>query len=181
MAAERPQLRLGFTRFDHLAAPCPISGYGLRTFHPGDEEAWIGLLSSGDFGMWDRPRMDRMLAGERAPLPLQGIFFATCGDQLVATACVFLHPGESGDVPELGWVVVDPEHRGHGLGRQVCLAALGFVRELGHDYVYLLTEDFRLPAMAMYLRLGFEPEMIDPGSPAQWEALRRQLSGEERR
>jgi mycothiol synthase len=176
MSASLSQLRMGFTRFDELAGPEPVPGYGLRTFRPGDEDAWVTLLSTGDFGAWDRPRLDRMLAGERAPLPPAGIFFATRDDIPVGTACTFLHQGEDGDVPELGWVVVHSRHRGHGLGLQVCRAVLGFVRELGHGYAFLLTEDFRLPAIRTYLRLGFEPEMVDPTHPGRWEALRRAVA-----
>ena len=173
MSGSLTQLRMCFRRFDNLIMPQPVPGYDLRTFRPGDEGAWIALLSTGDFGIWDRPRLDRMLAGERAPIPLAGVFFVTLEDQPVGTACTFLHPGENGDIPELGWVVVYPIHRGHGLGQQVCGATLGFIRDLSHNYAYLLTEDFRLPAIKMYLRLGFEPEMADPSHPGQWEALRK--------
>lgn len=177
MPGGRTQLRMGFTLFDALPAPRPASGYGLRTYRPGDEEPWIGILSTGDFGAWDRPRLDRMLAGERAPLPRDGIVFTTWEDRPVGTACVFLHPGEGGDVAELGWVAVHPAHRGRGLGFAVCRAALGFARDAGHGYAYLLTEDFRLSAIGMYLRLGFEPEMTDPSHPARWAAIRRALGG----
>ena len=177
MPDSEAQLRMGYTRFDALPAPQPVRGYGLRSFLPGDEDAWVSILRTGDFGEWDRPRLDRMLAGARAPLPPEGIFFATRGDRPVGTACVFLQPGEGGDVPELGWVAVHPAHRGRGLGLEVCLAALGFVRGLGRRYAYLGTEDFRLPAIRTYLRLGFEPEMVDPSHPARWEALRRALVG----
>jgi mycothiol synthase len=75
---------------------------------------------------------------------------------------MFLHPGENGDIPELGWVMVYPIHRRRGLGQQVCGAAIGLIRDSGHNYAYFLTVDFRLPAIKMYLRLGFEPEMADP-------------------
>jgi len=177
MPDAQSQLRMGFTQFDSLRAPELPPGYGLRTFRPGDEEPWIALLATGDFGEWDRPRLDRLLSGERAPLPLDGVFFATRGEQIVGAACVFLHLGESGDVPELGWVAVHPAHRGHGLGLQVCRAALRFIRDRGHGYAYLLTEEFRLPAIKTYLRLGFEPEMLDATQPARWEALRRVLAG----
>jgi mycothiol synthase len=128
-------------------------------------------LSTGEFGTWDRARLDGMLAGDRAPMPLDGIFFATQGDRPVGAACAFLHEGERGDVAELGWVVVHPSHRGLGLGLQVCRAVLCFVPDVGHRCIYLLTEDFRLPAIRIYLRLGFEPEMADPSRPAWWTAL----------
>ena len=152
-----PQLRMGFTRFAELEQPQPRRGVGLRTFRSGDEDAWIDLLNTGDFGYWDRNRLDAMLEGERALLPRDGVFFATRDGRPVGCACVFLHQDTDTVVPELGWVVVHPAHRAHGLGSLVCRAALCFIRELGHQYVYLKTEDFRVPAIHMYLRLGFEP------------------------
>ncbi len=177
MQVSRQQLRMRFTRFDELAPPRPAPGYGLRRFRPGDEDAWIALLATGEFGAWDRPRLERMLDGERAPMPRGGTFFATREDRPVGAACAFLHREREAVVPEIGWVVVHPEHRGHGLGSQVCRAVLGFIRGLGHGYAFLLTEDFRLPAIETYLRLGFEAEMVGADHPERWAALRVALAG----
>jgi uncharacterized protein (DUF952 family)/GNAT superfamily N-acetyltransferase len=170
------QLRMGFTRFDELPPPLPPPCFELRTYRPGDEDAWLELLSSGYFGPWDRARLDRMLAGGRAPMPLEGVFFVTAGDLPVGTACTFLHPGQAGAIPELGWVAVNPAHRGQGLGRLACLAVLNYVKKLGFRYIYLLTEDFRLPALKIYLELGFEPEYQDSSQPERWQALRRVIA-----
>lgn len=167
------QLRMGFTHFSTLTPPEHVPGYELRRFRPGDEDAWVALLATGDFGTWDRPRLDAMLAGERAPMPLAGIFFATYHDQPVGAACTFLPRDAHGELAEVGWVVVHPDHRGHGLGLQLCRAVLQYVRQLGHCYAFLQTEDFRVPAIKTYLRLGFEPEMSDPGHPAWWAAFLR--------
>jgi mycothiol synthase len=176
MSGEPPQLRMGFRRFDRLARPQATPGYGLRTFRPGDEDAWIAILQAGELGVWDRPRLAEMVRGERAALPVAGIFFMTRNDRPVGTACTLLHPTEGGSVAELGWVGVAPEHRGHGLGLQVCRAVLGFIGGLGHDYAYLLTDDFRLPAIKTYLRLGFEPEIVDTSHPGRWAALHQALA-----
>jgi hypothetical protein len=46
----------------------------------GDEAAWINILNTGDIGTWDRHCLDQMLAGERAPLPLDSIVFSTEAD-----------------------------------------------------------------------------------------------------
>lgn len=120
-----------------------------------------------------------MLAGGGGKLPLEGIFFATRDDQPVGAACVFLYPGEGGTTAELGWVVAHPLHRGSGLGMLACRAVLSFVRDLRFPYAYLMTEDYRLPAIAMYLCLGFEPEIVDPSHLAWWAALRQTMTGEE--
>ena len=173
MAAEPSQLRMLFTRFNALEPPSLPPGYALRTYRPGDEDAWLAILNTGDFGVWDRDRLDRMLAGERAPLPREAIFFATRDDVPVGTACVFQGPLESGEVGELGWVAVHPDHRGRGLGLAICRAALTFVRDRGLHYCYLGTEDFRLAAIKTYLQLGFQPEILDPTQSARWAALRR--------
>jgi mycothiol synthase len=169
--ASVPQLRMGYRGLATLQAPRLPPGYDLRTFQPGDEEAWIALLNTGDFGEWDRVRLDRMLAGERASIPHDGIFFATHQGQSVGAACTFLYP----DAAELGWVVVHPDHRGYGLSLQLCRAVLAFSQARGYDYVYLKTEDFRLAAIKTYLRVGFEPEMVDPAHPAWWAAARHAL------
>jgi mycothiol synthase len=177
MSNEAPQLRMGFTRFAELEPPQLSAGYVLRTYRPGDEEAWLEMLSAGEFGVWDRSRLDRLLAGERAPMPREGIFFITQQDRPVGTASTFLYDGERGEHSELGWVAVHPMHRARGLALQACRAMLAFARDLGHAYTFLKTEEFRLAAIKTYLRLGFEPEMTDPRSPAQWETLRSVLAG----
>jgi len=168
---------MGYTRFSQLTEPRVLPDYDLRLFRPGDENAWITILNTGDFGVWDHSRLRRMLAGERAPLPLEGIYFITKNNQPVGTTCVFLHTSARGATPELGWVAVLPSQRGLGLGLSLCQAALCFVRDRGYSYMFLKTEDFRLAAIKTYLRLGFEPELTDPSHMLRWQALRDLLFG----
>ena len=139
--------------------------------HRGERPGATARAEPGAFTVLLEGELDpaRDPSDERAPLPLDGIFFATLGEQLVGAACTFLR---TDDVAELGWVVVQPAHRGQGLGLQVCRAVLCFARDLGYRYVYLLTEDYRLPAIRLYLRLGFERERVNPNHPAWWAALR---------
>ena len=163
--SDLPQLRMGFTRFETLEPPVAPPGYALRTYRPGDEEAWLEILKHGQFGEWDRARLNHMIAGGRAPMPLEGVFFLTRDDRPVGTACTFLFHDERGEFSELGWVAVHPDFRGQGLARCVCLAVLWFARNLGHSYTFLKTETYRPAAIKTYLRLGFEPETTDPRHP----------------
>jgi mycothiol synthase len=172
-AAGVTQLRMGFARFTDMPAARPVSGYEFRTYRPGDEEAWLDTLSTGDFGVWERARLDRMLAGERAPLPLEGVVFATSNDVPVGVATLFLYERSGSPYSELGWVAVRPEHRGRGLAYEVCRRVLLFAKSAKHHYTYLTTQDFRLGAIKTYLRLGFEPEITEPDHCARWHELRR--------
>jgi mycothiol synthase len=176
MTATIPQLRMGFTRFDTVQPPQPEAGYGLRTYRPGDEDAWIAMLNTGSFGVWDRARLDEFLSGKRGTVPRESIYFATMGDAPVGSACLVLKVKEDGStLPEVGWVVVDPRHQGHHLALHLCRAVLEDIRDRGYEYAYLLTEDFRPAAIKTYLRLGFVPEMIDPVHPAWWAETQRTL------
>ena len=173
--AAAPQLRMGFRAFETLARPEPPAGYALRSFRPGDEDAWLDILREGDFGEWTRDRLDRLLAGARAPLPADGIFFLTAADRPIATACAFLFEERGEQISELGWVAAHPAHRGQGLARVVCLAVLNYARGRGHRYTFLLTEYYRPAAIKTYLRLGFEPEMPDERHVAVWARLELEL------
>jgi mycothiol synthase len=159
---------MGFRRFDALPEPRVPSGYALRTFRDGDEDGWLSVLGTGGWDPWNRERLDAMLAGGHAEVPRDGVVFATHGERIVGAACMTLHGGDALTAAEVGWVVVDPAHRGRGLARAIVLAMLGLMRERGYAYAFLNTEDFRLPAVRLYLDLGFEPEMVDPAHPAWW-------------
>ena len=179
-ARPQPQLRMEIGGLRALAAESVSAllppDYGLRTFRPGDEPAWLDLLLSGELGHWDRERLDLLLANEEVGTPRDGIFFVTVDDRPVGTASTQLHPGPDGTEAELGWVVVAPEHRGHGLGMVVCRAVLGYIQSLGHDRAFLKTDDFRLPAIQTYLTLGFAPALTDPSHPSRWAEIRRLLA-----
>jgi mycothiol synthase len=152
-----------------LRPPKLPDGYGLRTFRPGDEDAWIAVLNTAAFGAWDHERLARMLSGDRAPMPYEGIWFATRNDVPVGALCTFFYRDESPPASEIGWVAVTPEHRGRGLAGAMCTAALAFIHGEGLDYAFLKTEDYRVAAIKLYLRLGFKPEMVALEHPAWWE------------
>ena len=166
------KLRMRFDGFGVLRPPRMPEGWALRAYRPGDENDWLEILRCGDFGDWNRDRLDGMLAGERGPMPRDGIFFATRADRPVGTACTFIFEDAEGVHAELGWVAVHPAHRGRGLAGEVCRAVMDYARRQNHAYVFLKTEDFRLAAIKTYLRLGFEPQVMDDTQPQRWRKLR---------
>jgi len=61
-----------------------------------------------------------------------------------------------------------PAHRGRRLGFWACLAALHRFAEEGREAALLLTDDFRLPAIRTYLRLGFRPVYTYESHMERW-------------
>lgn len=60
-----------------------------------------------------------------------------------------------GAAAHLGHVLVDPSHRGRGLGRWLVEALLALAAERGCDRVTLNVFDVNMPALRVYERAGF--------------------------
>jgi mycothiol synthase len=69
---------------------------------------------------------------------------------------------------ELGWVAVDPDHRRKGLSTAVCASVTARLIHAGYQDIYLYTEDFRLAALALYLKLGYPPFIHAPDMLDRW-------------
>jgi mycothiol synthase len=150
--------------------------YALRHFMPGDAHGWAALMArNGELGEWDIARAEPYFAAE-SRMPLEGAFFITVGDTPVATAQLHLKPeGPYAPTPELGWVAVDPAHRGQALGAVACLAVMRYAASHGYGEIFLLTDDWRLPAIRTYLKLGFEPWLADVSHPDRWRRIFEEL------
>jgi mycothiol synthase len=48
--------------------------------------------------------------------------------------------------------------------------------QAGFRTIYLSTDDHRLPAMRVYLGLGFVPHLWREDMPARWEAVQSRLA-----
>jgi mycothiol synthase len=60
---------------------------------------------------------------------------------------------------------------GKGLGLQVSLAALHHMANSGKEASILETDDFRIPAIKTYLRLGYKPLLIHENQAERWKDL----------
>lgn len=71
---------------------------------------------------------------------------------------------------DLYWIVVDPAHQGHGLGRRLVAATEQRIRDAGGRHIYAETSGRELytPTRAFYERCGYEvvavlPDFYAPG------------------
>jgi GNAT superfamily N-acetyltransferase len=170
------QLQMGWPaeRLDAAPVPCVPSGYALRLWRPADEAGYIALMALAGFDGWDHDRLERTL---RNILP-DGFFVIEhqASGKIVATAMATHSPMERHPQGgELGWVAGDPAHKGKGLGKAVCAAATARLIRGGYRDMFLRTDDFRLPAIKIYLTLGYEPLFLDSGMQQRWQEIRTKL------
>ena len=144
-------------------------GYGIRTYQPGDEAHWAEIMNSG-IGEWTAEKCRQELTSKPQFLP-DGLFFATFQDKPVGSACAWRRSPEDREVGWLHMVCVVPEHRGKQLGHLVTLAVLHYLHDHGFKEVWLSTDDWRLPAIKSYLRLGFEPHYFDDSHRERWQKV----------
>jgi len=154
--------------------PEPPAGYVLRGYQPVDGTGLAALLTRAFGEAWDEARVRRDLA--ETP-DVEHIYLIAYHDKPVATASARLLPDEYPGSGYVHWVGADPAHQGKGLGRLVSLRLLHHFRAAGLRDAVLETNDFRLPAVRTYLRLGFVPEChySDADEQRRWSRLLPQV------
>jgi len=68
-------------------------------------------------------------------------------------------------------VGVDRKYQGRGLGRVITLLVLRRLKERGFHSVMAATEDFRIPALSLYLSLGFKPVCRNRLDALRWKKV----------
>lgn len=163
---------------EHLLNAPPIvelaPDYRLRTYRPGDEPRFYQIMELAGWPGWNDEKLQPWIS---RVLP-QGWFLAVHeeSNQIVASAMALhshseLHPFGG----ELGWLAGDPAHAGRGLGLAVCAAVTARFIEAGYRNIHLYTEDWRLPALKTYLKLGYVPFLFSPEMLERWQAICAQL------
>ena len=149
-------------------------GYELRGYLRGDEDSWVDLFNTGGFGSsWDRARFDEYMT---APERKEGSRVVAKGDRIVAATFASAEV-DTDCTGRVDFVVSHPEVRGLGLGRAVCSGVVRYLISRGYANVILYTDDWRLPAIGLYLSMGFEPQMTRMDMPGRWRRVTEQLEG----
>ena len=171
MSENLPQLFMRKTDMENIPEIILPEGIILHTHIPGHEADWETLIErsfGSHFGF------DSSLTSRKGYKP-EHVFYLSRGKKELATTSAI----EKDEFPGEGWlhmVGVDPDARGMGLSLSIVAAALRSFRERGFNSVMLSTDDFRIPAIKTYLRLGFNPVMSHESHEARWAAIMEKLS-----
>ncbi len=76
----------------------------------------------------------------------------------------------------IDFVIADPKLSGNGIGYAVCAGVTRHLLENGYENVILMTDDWRLPAVSTYLKLGFEPVFHRDDMEKPWDAVHARLA-----
>lgn len=160
----KPQLVMRAPLMNLPECVVPAS-YSIRCFEPGDEHDWEEIIrdSFGDLGA----SFDKMMRSDN-PYQPERVLLACCDGRPVATASAWYRPEWGENTGYLHMVGTHSSHTRKGLGFQVSLAALHRMIAEGRTSAVLQTDDFRIPAIKTYLKLGFEPLIVHENQPERW-------------
>ncbi len=174
------QLRMTVSAAEAAGLPDPVvpEGYELRPCRGGRR----GGLGGGAAAVGLPPVRPAEGTGVprgylEDPERRQGTRVVARGELVVSTTFAS-HRNLGHPVGMLDFVATHPEHRRRGLSRAVCTGVLRFFVDAGYREVILDTDDWRLPAIQMYLSMGFEPVMRREDMPARWESVMAKLDCE---
>jgi ribosomal protein S18 acetylase RimI-like enzyme len=133
----------------------------IRPLAPGDEtavEQFLERVPEGDrtFFKEDVTDPDVVAAWTR---PGAGRSIAVDGAAVLGYVAVVPLTGWSSHVGEVR-VIVDPDHRGRGIGRALARHAVLAALELGLTKMVVEVVADQAPAIAMFRALGFDPEAL---------------------
>ena len=143
--------------------------YSLNEYSKDLDITWIELLCMGEFdGEWNKKTFNEFISpierkkGSKVILENNTAIAAT-----FASAVIY----ENKEVGRLDFVVTHPDHRKKGLGKNICIAVINHFIEKKYKKVILQTDDWRIPAIAVYLKLGFKPVITSKELEKRWNKI----------
>jgi O-antigen/teichoic acid export membrane protein/GNAT superfamily N-acetyltransferase len=171
-----PQLKMvrSIEPVETIAAPTLPEGYEFVALTPEIQRSWRQLINTcGNFTPLSESYFEQALVHTLLP---QGAALVAHAGEVVACISASAMSLVAPDAM-LMYLAVHPQHHGKGLGKAVILAAMRAAREQGYPGLAFFTDDHRLPAIRLFLQLGYQPDWANqPGTQPRWEAVLEKLA-----
>jgi len=150
------------------SAPLP-SGFSLRFYELGDEEAWVDIHREADlFGTFSLDTFWGQFGTDRDLLRQRQVYLLDSQDRPIGTTSAWFQPGDPG-LGRIHWVAIRPEYQGQGLAKPMLSCVCDCFQTLGHTRAYLTTSTSRVPAICLYFSYGFLPDLAGTARREDWQ------------
>lgn len=153
-------------------------GYEKFNFHRGgDERMSMQEYTDGWFNVepaWLPYEFERFYNDDRIPFDGHFVIRKKDSGEIVAHSNIQLNEHKPG-TGTVHFVAVKPECRGLRLGYCISEMVLDYAESHNIPVMYLTTDEFRVPAIRIYLKLGFRPVMWDTDMRERWLPILREL------
>lgn len=151
-------------------------GYKMRPYQAGDLQHWLDfhspLFDEGDITealFWREYGRDETILAERQ-------FYMLHGNEVIGSISAWYGDETRGThLGRIHWVVLHENYRSKGLSKPLLSFACQSLKELGHTQAYLTTDTQLIPALGLYLKFGFEPEIKNEVDQHAWDSVYKTL------
>ena len=155
-------------------------GFSFRMYRPGDEADWLAVHRRADRYderiVYEPETFEREFARNVEALRQRQYYLCEASGQAIGTATAWFDNNYRGKVyGRVHWVAIVPEFQGRGLAKPLLTAVCNRLRELGHVRACLGTYSARTPAINLYLKFGFVPEIKSEDELRAWRLVRQRL------
>ena len=154
--------------------PQPAAGYVLRKVQLEDRQSYSQTFRTA----FDEPSPFADLIRNMLPDGFFVVEHQPTGAVVAASTAAKYPKAQHPDGHSLQWVVGHADHLGTGSGRATVAAATQVLADLAPRYSYLSTDDFRLPAINIYLKLSWQPLLFQQEQIARWAMVFEKLGME---
>lgn len=170
-----PQLVMKRNNLARLPPVVLPDGYTLRTNADVDGASWSLILNESFGGERTAESFVQEMMHHPAYRTDRVLFICDAQNIPCATASAYRQEEWGAQTGYVHYVATRPDYAGMKLGYMVSLAVLHKFNEEGCADAVLQTDDFRVPAIKTYLRLGFHPLLVHENQPGRWQTLFRGL------
>jgi mycothiol synthase len=168
-----PQLAMEHDRLDQVAPPLVPEGYHMQALGEGDVEGLAELYERCHVG-WGTVEKTQGAIRKHLLFTPQRVVIVEHENRVVASGTVAQDERDA-STSVMHLIGVLPEYRGKNLGRVVCEQVMRVAHQEGFKRQRLTTDDDRLAAIGLYLRLGFRPLWEHASHPPRWRRVFKKL------
>lgn len=149
------------------------AGYSFVWYMPGYEKLWIDIhLQSEKYATISYDLYYREFGRGAAILSQRQVFLFDARDRAIGTTTGWYNSNYNGkSFGRIHWVAMLPEMQGKGLSKPMMSLVCQRMRELEHNRAYLVTSTARIPAINLYLKFGFVPEIRSAEDERAWRGV----------
>ena len=138
-------------------------------------EKWLDIIQYGLSGGKENEAYYHKVMTDFPTYSPERCFFILEGDKAAATITILCdYEKKEGRVH---MVACHPAFRGKGYGTLLTHIAEAALKREGMESATLTTDDWRVPAIKTYLRMGFLPDLSTDDFKARWEMIMKIING----
>ena len=148
-----------------------------RWYRAGDEESWIKIHLAADKHNTIIPELfQREFRAGRETLSQRQFYLIDHNGEAFGTGTAWLDNNYYGRrYGRVHWIAIAPEMQGRGLAKPLMSIVCNRMRELGDERACLATSTARIPAINLYRKFGFVPDIRSEEDLSIWKELKDRL------